>query len=171
MVDVVDRLIATSKSSTTSEEDIADMTRLRDEWQAARQSIEVCSRAGSFMKANVSTIENDATGNENTQYLVSTNGKALHGKNKGHGHKNTQFGGYMSDVSLQVVTRTIFAINLETSDEAACSSHDDASLSPDDIVEQPNVNFQERHGPGKTLEAKSHPNSKSVPNINKTPKS
>jgi hypothetical protein len=55
---------------------------------------------------NMSTIENYAEGDA-IQFMVSTNGKTICGKNCGSGWRTRQIGGYMSDVSLQQLCRYI----------------------------------------------------------------
>lgn len=60
----------------------------------------------------MSTIENLATGAA-LQYMVSTNGKTIHGKNLGLGHRTIQVGGYLSDTSLQQLSRELLRVNME----------------------------------------------------------
>lgn len=74
----------------------------------------------------MSTIENFATGDA-IQYLVSTNGKSVHGKNLGLGPRTFQIGGYLSDTSLQTVSRGMLRNGLQartsTQSSQASSSH------------------------------------------------
>lgn len=56
-----DRLINNrSKTANISEEERADIARLRDELAATRQGMDICSRAHEHLKDNVSTIDNYA---------------------------------------------------------------------------------------------------------------
>jgi hypothetical protein len=155
MVDVLDQLIARSKTTLASEEDITNLARLREEWETTRQGIDICSRADNHLKSDISIIENYATGDETIQFLVSTDGKTIHGKNRGLGFKNKQVGGHFSDISLQQISRDISGVSLQAIDHAA-SSRDNTHMVRDDGVEQEsNPEFQERHGPGFKLKAKS----------------
>jgi hypothetical protein len=43
MKEIIDRLVAKSNTATTSEEDLVDLTRLRDEWDTTRQCRDICS--------------------------------------------------------------------------------------------------------------------------------
>jgi hypothetical protein len=56
----------------------------------------------------MSTIENQAEGDA-IQFMVSTNGKTICGKNCGSGWRTRQVGGYMSDVSLQQLSQNILS--------------------------------------------------------------
>lgn len=91
MRDVMDRLLAKSKTTISSDEDAQDLSRLRDEWETARQCLDICSRADSHLKENVSVIKNHGTGDA-LQFMVSANGQVLHGKNRGLGWRSRQMG-------------------------------------------------------------------------------
>lgn len=54
----------------------------------------------------MSTIENSAEGDA-IQFMVSTNGKIICGKNRGSGWRTRQVGGYMSNTSLQRLSQDI----------------------------------------------------------------
>ncbi|KAI4260726.1 MAG: hypothetical protein LQ352_000118 [Teloschistes flavicans] len=71
------RLVDRSKVANISEEERADVVRLRDELAATRQGMDICSRAHEHLKDNVSTIDNYATGDA-VQFMVSTNEKTIH---------------------------------------------------------------------------------------------
>lgn len=102
MKDITNRIIQKSKAGLVSDDDIADLERLRDEWNATRESVKLCAVAGNHLRNNVSSIENHGVG-DSVQFMVSTNGQVIHGKNRGMGWKNRQVGGHMSDnVVLQL---------------------------------------------------------------------
>lgn len=61
----------------------------------------------------MSTIENYAVGDA-LQFMVSTNGKTICGKNHGLGWRTRQVGGYLSDASLQQLSRDMSNISLQT---------------------------------------------------------
>ncbi|KAF9883069.1 hypothetical protein FE257_004126 [Aspergillus nanangensis] len=99
MRDLTDRLLTKSKHEMTPNE-YQDLIRLRDEWDTARQCMDICSKADDRLKESISTIENYATG-DSVQFMVSTDGKTLYGKNTGLGWRTRQVGGYLSDASVQ----------------------------------------------------------------------
>lgn len=106
----MDRLLGRSKTAFASEEEAQDLSRLRDEWETARQCLDICSRADHHLKENVSVIENYGTG-DSLQFMVSANGKVLHGTNRGLGWRSRQVGGYMSDESIQQLSRDLATMN------------------------------------------------------------
>lgn len=101
---LMERIRTKSKTVTASEEDIEDMRRLQEEWEATRQCMHICSTAGTRLDENSSTIENYATGDA-SQFMVSTNGTVTHGKNRGLGWRTRQVGGQLSDASLQQLSK------------------------------------------------------------------
>lgn len=111
MKDLIDRLLAKAKITTPSDEDLMDLARLRDEWDTARQCVDICSKANMHLKESVSTIDNYGTGDA-VQFMVSTNGKTIHGRNKGLGWRTRQLGGHVSDASLQKVSSD-FALSFQ----------------------------------------------------------
>ncbi|CEJ60637.1 hypothetical protein PMG11_09205 [Penicillium brasilianum] len=94
MRDVMNRVLAKSRTAISSNEDAQDLSRLRDEWETAQQCLDICSRAVNHLKNDVSIIEKHGTGGS-LQFRVSVNGKFLHGKNRGLDWRNRQRGGYM----------------------------------------------------------------------------
>jgi hypothetical protein len=148
MKSLIDRLVAKSKTAMTSEEDLADLVRLREEWETARQCIDICSKAGTHLKENISTIDNYATGDA-IQFMVSTDGSTIHGKNRGLGWRTRQVGGHLSDVSLQQLSRDFSKIRFENMGNEGPSSRSNTLSVPDDGVEnKPDSEFGERYGPG-----------------------
>ncbi|TQV90532.1 hypothetical protein IF1G_10855 [Cordyceps javanica] len=78
----------------SSQEAAADIARLRDELESARQSMNLVSSASRELEKSVSVIENHATGDA-VQFMVSTNGQILHGTNRGLGWRTRQVGGHI----------------------------------------------------------------------------
>lgn len=149
MKDIMDRLVIKSKAATTSEEELADLTRLRDEWETARQCMDICSKAGTHLKENISTIDNYATGDA-VQFMVSTNDQIIHGRNRGLGWRTRQVGGHLSDVTLQHLSRNFSGISFQNTRSESPSG---PTLSvPDDKTEHKlGSEFEERHGRGVKL--------------------
>lgn len=136
------RLMDRSKTANTSEEERADIARLRDELAATRQGMEICSRAQEHMKGDVSTIDNYATGDA-VQFMVSTSEKTIHGKNQGLGWRTRQVGGHISDESLQQIARSLTSITTSTFGPRGTSP-------PGGTQSVPNVDV----GPGTELDSK-----------------
>lgn len=93
-----DQLLNKLKTAVSSAEDVANLTQLRDEWEVAHQNMVIVSRFRDHLKDS-STIENHGTENA-TQYLISDNGKTIHGINRGSDNA-WQFGGYCSNETIQ----------------------------------------------------------------------
>lgn len=151
MRDVMDRLLSKSKTASSSNEDAQDLSRLRDEWETARQCLDICSRADSHLKENVSVIENYGTGDA-LQFMVSTNGKVLHGKNRGLGWRSRQVGGYVSNESIQQLSRDLAAMYTSHLRSEEPVSKDSAMPGASDVAEgEATTEFKERYGRGFTL--------------------
>lgn len=148
---VMDRLLSKSKTDMSSDEDAQDLSRLRDEWETARQCLDICSRADSHLKENVSVIENYGTGDA-LQFMVSTNGKVLHGTNRGLGWRSRQVGGYVSDESIQQLSRDLaltYTSHLRSEEPISKeSAMPYTSVVPET---EPTTVFKERYGRGFTL--------------------
>lgn len=145
--ELIDRLITKSKSVVTSTEDKKDLLRLEEELQTTRHCIDICSKADTYMRENVSVIDNYATGDA-VQFLVSNNGKVIHGKNRGLGWRTRQVGGYLNDESIQQLSRDFSNSSIHTSKHDTSSSETNpASSSGNDLGKDQSPNFK-RHGPG-----------------------
>jgi hypothetical protein len=144
---LLDRLTAKSQSNMTPEE-TADLVRLRDEWDSVRNCIDICSNAHNHLKDNISNIENHWEGDETVQFLVSTNDKTIHGKNRGSGRRGRQIGGHLNDESLQQLSRDIASISMPLSE---VKSPIITEATKDLQASRFNADFTERHGKGSTL--------------------
>ncbi|KAH8657386.1 hypothetical protein BGZ60DRAFT_531552 [Tricladium varicosporioides] len=148
MKDRIDRLVKKSQAATTSEEDLADLVRLREEWETTLQSREICSKAEMHLKENVSTIDNYATGDA-VQFMVSTDGSIIHGKNRGLGWRTRQVGGHLSDLSVQQLSRDMSNIRPQYNGNENPASRDNIMSAPDGEMEnKTGSEFKERYGPG-----------------------
>ena len=157
MQDLMDRLVTKSKTVMTSEEDVTNLARLRDEWTTARQCMDICSKADNHLKETVSIIDNYATG-DSVQFMVSTDGKTIHGKNRGLGWRTRQVGGHLSDASVQQLSRDMTTISIRNTGTEGAPSRSDALTVPNDGVENgPISDFRTRYGQGFKLMSKSTP--------------
>jgi hypothetical protein len=151
MINLVDRLVTKSKGSTSSDEEYADLARLRDEWETARQCMNICSKADTHLKTNISTIDNYGTGDA-IQFMVSTDGNIINGRNRGLGWRTRQVGGHLSDLSVQKIsgdfTNTI-SHNTRTNDLS--SKRNTPSVPADGMEHRPASGIQERYGHGYKL--------------------
>ncbi|KAK2035757.1 hypothetical protein LZ31DRAFT_511914 [Colletotrichum somersetense] len=112
MQQLMDRLIEKA-AKMNSEHEVAQLATLLEEWNTARQCPSICSSAEIHVKENISIIENYATGDDTVQFLVSTNGNTIHGKNRDYGSMTRQVGGHLSNASLQQMSRDISRISLQ----------------------------------------------------------
>ena len=148
MKDRIDRLVTKSKTAMTSEEDLADLIRLQEEWETTRQSREICSKAEIHLRENITTIDNYATGDA-IQFMVSTDGHIIHGKNRGLGWRTRQVGGHLSDLTVQQISRDMSSIRFQHNRNEGPSSQDNTISVPDDGEDnKPGSEFQGRYGPG-----------------------
>ena len=144
------RLMDKSKTANISEEERADIARLRDELAATRQGMDICSRAHEHLKDNVSIIDNYATGDA-VQFMVSTSQKTIHGKNRGLGWRTRQVGGHVSDDSLQQIARSLTSITIHNSEPRGSAPSGDTPFVPDIDVGPGNESdskFKEQYGRG-----------------------
>jgi len=152
MKDRMDRLMTKSKGMITSEEDFADLEKLREEWETTRQSREICAKAEVHLRENISTIDNYATGDA-IQFMVSTDGNIIRGTNRGVGWRTRQVGGHLSDLSVQQLSRDMSSIHFQYNDGSF--SQNNTTSDPDNRVENaPNSEFKSRYGPGFKLPPK-----------------
>ncbi|KAI9684821.1 MAG: hypothetical protein M1829_000196 [Trizodia sp. TS-e1964] len=167
MKDIMDRMVAKSRAAITSEEELADLARLRDEWTTTRQCVNICSQAEIHLKENTSTIDNYATGDA-IQFMVSTDGKTIHGKNRGLGWRSRQVGGHLSDLTVQKISQDFSTISFQSVERARPSPRENAPSgrdgAPDD---EPASEFKERYGPGFKLPSTANISAESRPGLKK----
>lgn len=92
----------------------AEIKTLRDEWESTRTQMNILSKAERKLEETVSVIRNRANGNA-LQLMVSTNGKPLHGTNEGTGQYIRQFGGYMSNETVQTIIQGMVSMTVAAS--------------------------------------------------------
>ena len=111
-------------------------------------------------KETMSTIENYA-GGDAIQFMVSTNGKIIYGKNRGLGWRTRQVGGYVSDTSLRQLSQDILSNNIQGTGDDNLSFRGNTSSSFNDSI-----------GGGLELESKGqHPGPKFTPMSTPNPRS
>lgn len=152
MKDTMDRLVARSVEATDCAEERANISTLQEHWVSARQSRDICAKADTYMKENISDIENYATGDA-VQFMVSTEGKTIHGRNRGLGWRTRQVGGHLKDVTVQQLSRDLL---ISTASVVERPSSEDATQAATEAghEEDRDPRWRERHGPGFTLSSK-----------------
>ncbi|KXJ87491.1 hypothetical protein Micbo1qcDRAFT_236373 [Microdochium bolleyi] len=95
-----------------SAEDEAASERLQTEARTLRNCLDFCSNVDEVLESQMSNIENYADGDDIIQYMVSTDGKPLLGKNKGSGKRLKQAGGHLSDGSFQQMSQDFKEISI-----------------------------------------------------------
>jgi len=151
MKDRIDLLVAKSKTTMTSQDDLTDLMRLQEEWETTRQSRNICSKAEIHLKENITTIDNYATGDA-VQFLVSTNGTIIHGKNRGLGWRTRQIGGHLSDATVQQISRDMSSMHSQRNGNETPSSR--VTVLNNESGNEPGSEFKERYGPGFKLAPK-----------------
>lgn len=155
--DIMDRLMTKSKTIITSEEELAELSRLKDQWETTRQCMDICSKADKHLKENVSNIVNYSTGDA-VQFMVSTDGTIINGTNRAIGWRARQVGGHLDNATVQQISRDLATINIRHPVNEAPSSRSNTSPAADDenLSEHPSE-FSKRHGRGLRLPTKPTP--------------
>ncbi|KAL2128248.1 hypothetical protein VTI74DRAFT_9451 [Chaetomium olivicolor] len=103
---VMDRLMAKTKTALSSPQDAAELGRLQEEWETARLCLDICSKAKeNATKVTINVFENMKGDEDVLQFFASTTGKIVHAKNVSLGPRGVQFGGQLSDASIQQISR------------------------------------------------------------------
>jgi len=154
---LISRLVAKSKTAVNSEEDAAELARLSEDWETARHCRDICSKADTNLNEDITVVENFATNDDAVQFLVSTNGKIIRGKNRGYGLRTKQVGGYLSDDSLQKVSRDLARMGVQNTGDDGPYSRDKTPPPPDGVGNGPSAEFRDRWGRGFKLASTSTP--------------
>jgi hypothetical protein len=154
MQELMDRMVAKSHTKMSSKEDVAELAKLQEEWKSIRQSMDICTNAENYLKENISTIENYATGDA-VQFMVSTNGKTIRGVNRGLGWRTRQYGGHVSDASLQQLSRDLTSMTIRGNGVESASQGDAPSAEVKGEGKESNPGFDARYGRGLKLAPKS----------------
>ncbi|KAI5460841.1 hypothetical protein BGZ63DRAFT_405288 [Mariannaea sp. PMI_226] len=141
---IMDRLTLKSESFLSQDEQ-EEFKRLRDESQAIRQALGICSKAETRLQENVSVIENYATGDETVQFLVSTNEKTINGKNTGFGWRQRQIAGHFDNETVRQLSQDAFKENISPQNIGKENSRSPPLGSKND------AEFDDRYGRGRTL--------------------
>ncbi|KAF5542796.1 pathogenicity CRX2 [Fusarium mexicanum] len=104
--------IGVGSSSAVPTDDKLLLDNLNDEAEALRHSLDLFSNIDTYLEKKISNIENHAEGDDTIQFMVSTDGKPLNGKNHGVGSRLKQAGGHFKEQSLQQISQDFTTISL-----------------------------------------------------------
>ena len=140
--ELFDSLVSKMTGTSGSQEAAADIARLRDEWESARQSVNLVSCASRDLEKSVSVIENHATGDA-VQFMVSTSGQILHGTNRGLGWRTRQVGGHIDAETVRQISRDLSRLPSQETEPAS------------DATSSGSLSFKKRFGDGYKLASRS----------------
>lgn len=156
MQNIMDRMVAKSKTAMSSEEEYTDLVRLREEWETAHKCMDICSTADNNLKQNITIVDNYATGDA-LQFMVSTNGQTIQGENRGLGWRTRQVGGHLSDTTVQQLSRDMTNINLRNQENADPPLRGSTFVPDDGKETEATIEFRERYGQWFKLTPKNSP--------------
>ncbi|KAL3478560.1 hypothetical protein BJX99DRAFT_224314 [Aspergillus californicus] len=157
MESLINRLLTKSASASASQEELTDLARLRDEWETTRQCIDICSKADDHFKETITTVDNYATGDA-VQFMVSTDGQVIHGRNRGLGWRSRQVGGHLNDTSLQQLSRDFTTISVRhTANDDLSTSNNTPATASNMSSNESSSEFDRRYGRGSQLTPRSTP--------------
>ncbi|KAF2161514.1 hypothetical protein M409DRAFT_69640 [Zasmidium cellare ATCC 36951] len=99
------RLLDEPRTMIPSEEDRVNLARMRDDWEAIRRSMDICSFAVEHAHHNCNTNNMWAT-DDAIQIMVCTGAKTIHGVNRG-GWRTRQIGGYVDQDVLEGIFKAL----------------------------------------------------------------
>ncbi|KAL2813936.1 hypothetical protein BDW59DRAFT_154589 [Aspergillus cavernicola] len=157
MNDIMERLLEKSKTVIRSEEELAELSRLKDQWETTRQCIDICSKADKSFKEDISTIVNHSTGDA-VQFMISTDGSIINGSNRGLGWRSRQVGGHLNDATVQQISRDFATMYIRYPENETVRSQSNTSpAAAAETPSQPPSEFIKRHGRGYKLSPHSTP--------------
>jgi hypothetical protein len=151
--DRIDEMVTQMKAKPASEAELAEVLRLQEEWDTARQCIDICSKANVHLTENVTTVDNYANGDA-IQFIVSTDGSIVHGKNRGLGWRTRQAGGHMNDASLQQLSRDFTTTIFKDTGNENQPPRGNTPPGSDDVQHSTPGAEYKRYGRGHTLASK-----------------
>ncbi|CAJ0545146.1 Ff.00g086190.m01.CDS01 [Fusarium sp. VM40] len=155
---VSERIDAGSSTAVASDNKVL-LDNLNEEADVLRHSLNLFSNINTYLEEKISNIENHAEGDDTIQFMVSTDGKPLNGKNHGIGLRLKQAGGHFKEQSLQQISQDFTTISLhQTGGEKSPRRAHTPTVDPETTAVAPGTPF---NGRGFTLTPK--PSSGSVP--------
>jgi len=144
--------LGASSEVTVSPQDRALFDKLQSEVNTLRQSLGFCSDVDAVLESHISNIENHAEGDDTIQFMVSTDGKPVNGKNRGIGQRLKQAGGHFGETALQSMSQDFKTISIHQAGPIQTGGNGSTSVTGDDGTSAEfGKPFSNRHGPGFTL--------------------
>jgi hypothetical protein len=155
---VSERIDAGSSTAVASDNKVL-LDNLNEEADVLRHSLNLFSNINTYLEEKISNIENHAEGDDTIQFMVSTDGKPLNGKNHGIGLRLKQAGGHFKEQSLQQISQDFTTISLhQTGGKESPRNAHTPTVDPETTAVPPGTPF---NGRGFTLTPK--PSFGSVP--------
>ncbi|KAF5645223.1 pathogenicity protein [Fusarium sp. NRRL 25303] len=157
----VSKQIGVGSSGAIPADDKLLLDNLNDKAEALRHSLDLFSNIDNYLEEKISNIKNHAEGDDTIQFMVSTDGKPLNGKNHGIGSRLKQAGGHFKEQSLQQISQDFTTISLhQTGGKKPARDASPPAAQPDTTTESLGTPF---NGRGFTLTPK--------PEVRSTPSS
>jgi hypothetical protein len=145
--------LSSGSTATISNHEQASLNKLQAEAKTLRHCLNFCTDIDAVLESQISNIENHAEGDDTIQFMVSTNGKPVNGKNRGNGLRLKQAGGHFSEESLQQLSQDFKTISIhhQTGLQEYIRKPSISAEGGDGASHRPESPFGDRHGPGFTL--------------------
>lgn len=177
----------------TSDEDATELWQVEAERLSLKKSLEICcqlsdhieqiqlasqrsdsstgsidrdthSRVDNRSWANFSTFDNYSKGDA-SQYLVSTKGIFIRGKNRGLGWKTRQCAGHLDDVTVQKISRDWSTMNMKNTGNAGQYSQGSTTPAGDETRSNLSSKFKNRYRKAFLLPASSKPDGRTTSSL------
>ncbi|KAF7520530.1 hypothetical protein G7054_g12731 [Neopestalotiopsis clavispora] len=145
--------LSNGSTATISTREQASLNKLQAEAKTLRHCLNFCTDIDAVLESQISNIENHAEGDDTIQFMVSTDGKPVNGKNRGNGLRLKQAGGHFSEESLQQLSQDFKTISIhhQTGLQEYVRKPSISAEGGDSASHRPESPFGDRHGPGFTL--------------------
>ncbi|KAI1840256.1 hypothetical protein JX266_013537 [Neoarthrinium moseri] len=144
--------LSAGSAATVSKEDQSSLKKLQAEEKTVRHCLDFCLGIDEVLESQISNIENHAEGDDTIHFMVSTDGKPIHGKNRGVGLRLKQAGGHFGEESLQQFSQGFKTISIHQTGTQEAAPKSSVPVTKDhNSSPTPGSPFGSRHGPGFTL--------------------
>lgn len=149
---LIGRMANLAKTGCASVKDTDELMRIQNEIEMNREFLDICFRADRQAKEKISQIDNYATGDDNLQFLVSTDGKVIAGKNRLFGSRTQQLGGHIDGITLRHITQPNANIGIRHEGVDEQTQQEDVTPSSKNMLREPqDPEFIDRYGNGRKL--------------------
>ncbi|KAL3457296.1 hypothetical protein BJX64DRAFT_269168, partial [Aspergillus heterothallicus] len=131
---------------------LSDRVSVHEAKQEEDDCQDLLSRSNKNRNENISIINNYSTGDA-VLFMVSTDGKVIHGSNRALGWRARHVGGHLNDTTVRQISRDFTTINIQSlADNASHTKSNVAFTAGNGNSTQPISDFDIRYGPGSTYE-------------------